>query len=105
MTKILWEYRYIIIVAVFVIMYCILRWNETKSKLYALMLQAKSLAKDAVLKSGDEQLEWVVKKSYQCLPLSLRVFLSEDLMRKIIKWLYKQGKDLIDDGKLNSSIK
>ena len=105
MLKILWEYRYVFIVAVFVIMYCILRWNETKSKLYALMLQAKSLAKDAILNSGDEQLEWVIKKAYQNLPLSLRIFVSEDLLKKIVRWLYAKGKDYLDDGKLNKPIK
>lgn len=68
------------------------------------MLQAKRLAKDAVLKSGDEQVEWVIKKAYQFLPKSITVFISEDMMRKIVKYLYDKAKDYIDDGQFNNSI-
>lgn len=104
MLKSLWDMRFTIVVIVAFVFYCLMNWKEAKSRLYALMLQAKRQAKDAVLKSGQEQEEWVVKKAYQFLPVSFRVFISEPVMRWIVHWLYKKGKDYLDDGKLNSSI-
>lgn len=100
----IWEYRFIIIILIAIVLYALLEWNSFKSKAYALMLQAKRMAKDAVLKSGDEQIEWVIKKAYQFLPRHITIFISEDVMRKIIKYLYSKLKDYVDDGKLNNSI-
>ena len=100
----MWEFRFVIIVVLVVALYAIFAWKDFKTKAYALMLQAKSLAKDSVLKSGDEQVEWVIKKAYQFLPKSLTIFISEALMEKIIFKLYHQAKDYLDDGKINSSI-
>lgn len=100
----IWNWRFIIIVVVAVALYAALAWKDFKTKAYALMLQAKSLAKDSVLKSGDEQVEWVIKKAYQFLPKTLTIFISEELMEKIIFKLYHQAKDYLDDGNINSSI-
>lgn len=103
--SVLWEYRFVIMIAVFVVFFFVLLgWHRTKVLLYQLMLQAKRMAKDAILKSGQQQEEWVVKKAMQHLPLSLRIFLSEDTIRKIVKWLYQKAKDYADDGQLNNSI-
>lgn len=99
----LFEYRFIIMVMLGVILYSALEWQKFKTQAYALMLQAKRLAKDEVLKNGDEQVEWIIKKSYQFLPRKLTIFISEKLLRKIIKYLYSKLKDYIDDGKMNSS--
>lgn len=99
-----WEYRFILLLVLAVGIYCLFEWQRAKTIAYSLMLQAKSLAKDAVLRSGKQQEEWVVKKAYQFLPKTLTLFISEDLMRKIIHKLYMSAKDYIDDGKLNSSI-
>ena len=101
----LYEWRFVILIFVFAVSFLILLgWHRTKVLLYQLMLQAKRMAKDAILKSGQEQEEWVVKKALQLLPFSLRVFLSEDTIRKIIKWLYHKAKDYADDGVINNSI-
>jgi hypothetical protein len=100
----LWEYRFILILVLAVVLYAITQWKEFKSRAYALMLQAKRLAKDAVLKSGDEQVEWIIKRAYQYLPKSVMLFIGESNLRKIIKWLYDKAKDWIDDGQINGSI-
>ena len=102
--ELLWEWRFVVVFIVAFILWAILEWEKAKSILYALMLQAKRKAKDAILKSGQEQEEWVVRKALQFLPLSLKIFLSEDNIRKIVKWLYQKAKDWLDDGKLNNSI-
>lgn len=102
--NILWEYRFIIVIAVAVILFAFLEWQKFKTICYELMLQAKSLAKDAILKSGDQQAEWVVKKAFQYLPKRFTVFITEDRMRKIVFYLYHKAKDYLDDGEFNGSV-
>lgn len=104
MLKLLLEYRFIILIVLAVIMFAALEWEMFKSKAYALMLQAKRLAKDEVLKNGDEQVEWIIKRSYQFLPRKLTIFISEDHMRRLIKYLYEKLKDYIVDGQIKNSI-
>lgn len=104
MLNALWDFRFAIVLAAAALLLCLLEWSRAKAVLYALMLQAKRMAKDAVLQSGQEQEEWVVRKAYQFLPLSFRVFLSKDTMRKMVRWLFAKGKDYIDDGQLNGSV-
>lgn len=100
----IWEYRFIIVVLAAIALYALFEWQRFKALSYAAMLKAKSLAKDAVLKSGAQQEDWVVKKLLQLLPKSWLVFLSEERLKIIVHWLYGKAKDYMDDGKLNGSI-
>lgn len=100
----IWEYRFIIMTAAAVIFYAISDWKGFKAQDYNYMLRAKSLAKDGILKSGKEQEEWVVNLILQKAPKSWVRFLSEEQKRKIVRYLYNKGLDLLDDGKLNNSI-
>lgn len=100
----IWENRFILIILGAVALYAALEWQKFKAQAYAIMLQAKRMAKDAVLKSGAEQEEWVIRKAYQFLPKSWTIFISEQNMRKIVHWLYEKAKDYLDDGQLNGSI-
>jgi hypothetical protein len=104
MLNFIWEYRFIIIAVVAIVLYALFQWNVVKAKLYALMLQAKSLAKDAVLKSGTEQVNWVVEKAYVILPKVITAFVPVSTMETVINYLYSKGKDLLDDGKINGSV-
>ncbi len=101
--SIVWEYRFILILAAALGTFGITEWNSFKAKAYAIMLQAKSLAKDKVLKSGDEQVNWVIKKLYETLPKTWTNLVSEERMRKIIYNLYYKAKDYLDDGEMNNS--
>ena len=101
----MWEYRYIIALVIGFIFYAIFEWQRTQKILYALIAQAKRYAKDMILKSGKEQEDWVVEKAYICLPLMIRGFISEDMLRKIIRYLYDKLKDFIDDGEFNGSVR
>ena len=104
MKELFFEYRSIIIITLAMLVYCAFEWQRTKTTLYALMLQAKRMAKDAILQSGQAQENWVVKKAMLYLPLPVRVVLNEDIARKIVKWLFHTLKDYIDDGKIDSSV-
>lgn len=103
MKGLLFEYRFVLAVMVAVLFFIVLDWQKAKGILYQLMLTAKSMAKDMVLKSGEAQEEWVLEKAYQYLPLRIRVLIPKEYMRKIIKYLYHLAKDYLDDGKLNDS--
>lgn len=100
----IWEWRFVILLAAAFIMFSMAEWQRSKAILYALMLQAKRMAKDAVLGSGQEQEEWVVKKAMQFLPLYLRITISEEIVREVVKWLFIKLKDYMDDGSINNSI-
>jgi len=102
--NVLWEWRFVVTAAIAFIIWCIFDWQKAKGIIYQLMLLAKSKAKDAVLNSGQEQEDWVVKNVWVYLPLKFKVFLNEETIRKIIRWLYRKAKDKLDDGKLNNSI-
>lgn len=100
----IYEYRFILIILCAIIIYALFEWVNFKAECYALMLQAKRYAKDAVLNSGDEQVEWIIRKAYQFLPKYITAFISEKNMRRIIAHLYYKLKDYLDDGKINNSI-
>lgn len=98
----IWEYRHIILWAVIAVLSLLADFNNFKSKITALMLDAKKLAKDGVLKNGEQQVEWIVLQAYQKLPKRYQIF-NENTMRKIIKWLYDKAMDYLDDGMVNNS--
>lgn len=104
MKELLFEYRFIIVVAIAAFFFALFEWEKFKGILYRLMLRAKSMAKDAILKSGGAQEEWVLQKAYIYLPKWITMFIPQEVMRKIIKYLYDIAKDYLDDGKLNKSI-
>lgn len=103
--SIIWEWRFIIILLVAAVLYCCFEWEKAKRIIYAGIAQAKRYAKDQILKNGAQQEEYVFKLMLQRLPLALRLFLGETLIRKIVKWLYSKLADYIDDGILNESFK
>ena len=102
--KLLFEYRFIILVMLAIILFAIVEWQKSKGILYALMLQAKSMAKDWVLKSGKKQEDWVVVNAYKFLPKKITIFINQERMRRLVHFLYHKAKDLIDDGEMNNSI-
>lgn len=99
----LWEYRFVIAVVICFVLFFLFEREKGYKILYNLMLQAKRLAKDAILKSGKAQEDWVVEKALYLLPVSWKVFVTEKQVREIVRWLFQKGKDLLDDGKINGS--
>lgn len=103
MKELIWEYRYVIILIVGAVIYSVLEWNSVKGKILNAIVAAKDMAKDKVLHGGKAQEDWVVSRVLLILPLRVKLLLSEELLRKIIKYLYQKSMDLIDDGKVNNS--
>lgn len=102
--KILFEYRFIIAFALCVVVFALFEWEKTKGIIGHLMLTAKSLAKDAILKSGEAQENWVLERTYMYLPKWITMFIPKEVMRKLIQYLYHMAKDYLDDGKVNGSV-
>jgi len=101
---VLFEFRFIIAFALGFVLFALFEWEKTKGLLTKLMLSAKSLAKDYVLKTGEAQETWVMIKAYQYLPKWITTFIPETVMRKLIKYLYHMAKDYVDDGEINNSL-
>lgn len=104
MKELIWEYRYVILLVVATALYTILEWGSVKGKILNAIVAAKDLAKDKILHGGKAQEDWVVSRVYLILPARVKLFLSEELLRKIIRYLYQKSMDLIDDGKVNNSF-
>lgn len=104
MKELIWEYRYVILLAIGAILYTVLEWGNVKGKILNAIVAAKDLAKDKVLHGGKAQEDWVVSRVYLLLPTRVKLFLSEELLRKIIRYLYQKSMDLLDDGKVNNSF-
>jgi hypothetical protein len=102
---ILFEWRFVIAVVLAVVLYACFEWNSFKALAYSIMLNAKSKAKDAILKSGIEQENFVVDHLYELLPARVKLIIrNKEMLRPIVHKLYIAMKDLIDDGKMNGSI-
>ena len=103
MKEYLWDWRFVIAVALGLILWIVFNWERAKVIAFNGMLRAKALAKDHVLNSGQEQEDWVVDRVYPCLPSGFKLFVSRDTFRKFVRWLYQVGKDWLDDGIFNGS--
>lgn len=102
---IVWEWRFIILILVGFSLFYLFERERAKTFIYASIAQAKRLAKDQVLKSGKQQEEYVIKLAMQYLPLSCRLFLGENNIRMLVRFLYSKLGDYIDDGILNDTYK
>lgn len=103
--NIVWELRFILLLMIAAVLFCLFEWEKAKRIIYAGIAQAKRYAKDQILKNGKQQEEYVVRLVLQRLPLSLRLFIGEVTLRQIVRWLYKKLMDYMDDGVLNESYK
>lgn len=99
------EIQYLIAGVIIIVVVALLEWNNTKVVVYNVMLRAKDLAKDKILTCGKEQEDWVVEKLKLVLPRRILLFIGDDMLRSIVRFLYKKGLDYLDDGKFNNSIK
>lgn len=92
----------LILALVAIIVAIVQNWTSVKSQAYEGMLQAKRLAKDNILTSGQAQEDWVVSMFYPKLPAQVKLFISETTFRTIVKKLYTIAKDAVD-GKIGEA--
>ncbi|MBS7527835.1 hypothetical protein KHM83_14215 [Fusibacter paucivorans] len=104
MKAFLMDYKVWIVVVLAMITIIIFEWQQFKVLTYQLMLQAKILAKDFILSSGEAQETWVVEKLYAILPHALAALMTKTMLRTVVAYLYHEAKDYLDDGMMNNSI-
>jgi hypothetical protein len=103
--KLIWEYRYILLWVISVIIYAVIMGKEwCKKKALEVMLVAKQLSKEKVLANGKQQEDWAVKALYLILKKLKITFVTEESLRPFVHKLYINAMDIMDDGKFNNSI-
>lgn len=73
-----------------------------RENVYQLILKAEHKYNSG---EGKQKLQWVVQQARRLLPQWLQFFVSEAMLIKIIQNWFVGVKDLLDDGKVNESVK
>ena len=98
----IFDLRFIIVLVLCTIIFAVFEWTTFKAKAFAVMLAIKQISKTIVL-SGKDQETMVVNKLFSYLPGWIHKAIPEDVLRKIIAYLYNRSMDYLDDGVLNDS--
>ena len=77
--------------------------DEIRGDVYQLVLRAEHTYKES--SSGKQKMKWVVSQARKLLPGWMQLIISEEMLQKIIQIWFDEVKDLLDDGKMNSSQK
>lgn len=76
--------------------------NGIRENVYQLILKAEHKYNSG---EGRQKIQWVVQQARGLLPKWLQFFISETMLMKIIQNWFVGVKDLLDDGKVNESVK
>lgn len=77
--------------------------SEIRGDVYQLFLQAENAFTESG--SGKQKMKWVISKARGLLPEWLQFFITEEFLYKVIQAWFDAVKDLLDDGKVNGSVK
>lgn len=77
--------------------------EEIREDVYQLILKAEYKYKESG--QGKQKMKWVVSQARKLLPSWMQAIMSEDALMSIIQVWFNGIKDLLDDGKMNSSGK
>lgn len=89
-----------ILVAIILLAYMLIKLNKNiRLKAYKLFLKAEHNIKD-----GECKMNYVVENIYLYLPTMIRIFVSEESLKRIVQKMFDEIKDLLDDGKRNGSV-
>ena len=78
-------------------------FDGIRQDVYQLILKAEHMYNESG--QGKQKLKYVVNQARGLLPQWLRIFVTEDMLVKVINEWFKGVKDLLDDGKVNGSQK
>lgn len=74
-----------------------------REDVYRLILKAEHIYNGS--EQGKQKFKYVVQQARGLLPTWLRLFLTEELLEKLIEKWFQGVKDLLDDGKVNGTQK
>lgn len=77
--------------------------ENMRKSVYHLFLVAENTFKES--KSGKQKMQFVVSKARSLLPNYIQVFVTEEMLYRLIQFWFDSIKDLLDDGKYNQSSK
>lgn len=90
-----------IVIAIILLAYMLIKLNKNvRLKAYELFLKAEHNISDNTCK-----MNYVVENIYSYLPVSVKIFVSEESLKRIVQKMFDEIKDLLDDGKRNDSIR
>lgn len=88
------------------VFYCYIRdksLNEIRADVYLLFLEAEH--NPEFISNGKHKMKWVLSQVRKLLPKWLQPIITDVFLEKIIECWFQAVKDLLDDGKLNKSVK
>ena len=74
-----------------------------REDVYQLILKAEHMYEESG--TGKQKFKWVVSQARMLLPDWLQVIITESVLEDIIQRWFEMVKDLLDDGKVNQSLK
>lgn len=77
--------------------------EEIRNDVYGLFLKAEHMYKESG--QGKQKLKWVVFMARKLLPTWSHKFITEKFLTEVIDIWFQGIKDLLDDGKVNASVK
>lgn len=75
--------------------------DEIRSDVYQLFIKAEHIYKES--NSGKQKMDYVIGLARSMLPVWLKPFITETMLKKLIQLWFDTVKDLLDDGKYNKS--
>lgn len=99
----IWLISAVIIIIILVLIYILFKINkDIRIKAYEYFLKAEH---EFMSGQGEEKMNYVIENIYFYLPNFVRLFISQDSLKEIVQKMFNEIKDLLDDGKRNSSTK
>ena len=77
--------------------------DELRADVYQLFLKAEHMYKESA--QGQQKMKWVIQQARGLLPDWAKAIISEELFMMVIQKWFDGIKDLLDDGKMNHTIK
>lgn len=77
--------------------------EQIREDVYQLFLKAEHMYTET--KAGKQKMAWVISKARGLLPKWLQAIVTDEFLHKVFEMWFQAVKDLLDDGKINKSIK
>lgn len=100
----------VVIIAVITVLFCIMAvkmiqnagLEKVRARVYKGFIEAENRFKQG---ENSEKFEYVVDIAQKALPLPFSLFITESLLRSVVQLWFDLCKDLLDNGRLDLSIK
>lgn len=77
--------------------------EDIRADVYKLFLEAEHTYLHTG--AGKQKMEYVIQRARSMLPDWAKFFVTEEVLRKVVQLWFDAVKDLLDDGKVNKSVK